>query len=249
MFESANQSEPMLLYTRKRILPFVFALLSLCIATVSFAQPSAGALSFDGVNDKILIKRSTIAGTDIGDPSFNISDAITIESWINPESGGGFNVQSVVSKSQRNPNTAQNGYIFPRTNDNWNNIVFLLNFNGLGWRQLTAPYPGKDVWHHVAATYDGSYMRIFIDGVLANQMAITGTITVNNNPLTIGYQNGYTNEFYRGKIDELRIWSRAISACEIASNRNCEITNQSNLVAYYKFNQGLYKRKIKSGTK
>lgn len=226
-------------FTRREILTVVFTCLSFVFSVSAYSQLTAGALSFDGVNDKVRVVRNTISGNDLGDASFNISDVITIESWINPESGGGFNTQSVVSKSQRIPTSAQTGYIFPRTNDNWNNISFLLNINGQGWKQLTAPYPGKDSWHHVAATYDGFFMRIYIDGVLANQMAVTGSITVNTNPLTIGYQNGYTNEFYRGKIDDIRIWNRVLSACEIASNRSCDISNQDKLVAYYKFNQGL----------
>jgi len=232
----------MRLFTRKRILTAFFTTLCLVFSGTAFSQLTAGGLSFDGVNDKVRIVRSFTpppSNIAIGDTSFNISDVITIESWIHPESGAPYNVQSVLAKSQRSPTSAQTGYIFPRTNDNWNNIVFLLNFNGLGWRQLTAPYPGKDTWHHVAATYDGSYMRIYIDGVLANQMAITGTITVNTNPVSIGYQHGYTNEFFKGKLDEVKIWNRALSACEIAANRNCEITDQHKLVAYYKFNQGL----------
>ncbi|MGV3594327.1 MAG: LamG-like jellyroll fold domain-containing protein [Sediminibacterium sp.] len=227
-------------FTRKVCQLSIFTLLILSTAITTFGQVTAGALSFDGVNDKVLVKRSTTSGgVNIGDPSFNITDVITIEAWLNPESGGGSNVQTVLSKSQRFPVSAQNGYIFPRTNDNWNNIAFLLNFNGMGWKQLTAPYPGKDSWHHVAATYDGAFMRIYIDGVMMNEMAVTGTITVNTNPVTIGYQNGYTNEFYRGKIDELRVWNRALSVCEIATNKGCELKDENKLVAYYKFNQGL----------
>lgn len=232
----------MRLFTQKRMLTGLFTSLSLIISVAAFSQLTAGGLSFDGVNDKVNIIRSYTpapSNNPIGDTSFNISDVITIESWIYPESGAANNVQSVVSKSRRLTAATQTGYIFPRTNDNWNNIVFLINFNGLGWRQLTAPYPGKDSWHHVAATYDGAYMRIFIDGVMANEMAITGSITVNTNPLTIGHHNGYTNEFYKGKLDEVRIWNRVLSPCEIAANRNCEIIDQHRLVAYYKFNQGL----------
>jgi len=226
-------------FTQRRILTTVFTALSLMFSGVAFSQLTAGGLSFDGINDKVRVVRSTISGNDIGDVSFNITDAITIESWMYVPSGSAFNVQSVVTKSQRLPASAQTGYVFPRTNDNWANIRFQVNFNGLGWREVVTPYPGKDAWHHVAATYDGTYMRIYINGVLANQLAVAGTITVNTNPLTIGYQNGYTNEFFKGKLDELRIWNRALSQCEIAANRNCEITDQNGLVAYYKFNQGL----------
>lgn len=229
-------------FTSKRTLTALFTSLLLTISGAAISQLTAGGLSFDGINDKVRIARGVTpppTNAPIGDTSFNINDVITIESWIHPESGANYNVQSVVSKSNKLTTSTQTGYIFPRTNDNWNNIVFLINFNGLGWRQLTAPYPGKDSWHHVAATYDGAFMRIYIDGVMANQMAIAGTITVNTNPLTIGYHNGYTNEFYKGKIDEVRIWHRVLSPCEIAANRNCEIVDQHKLVAYYKFNQGL----------
>lgn len=226
-------------FTQRRILTVVFTTLSLLFSSVTFGQLTAGGLNFDGVNDKVRVVRSTISGNDIGDASFNISDVITIESWLYIPSGSAYNVQSVVAKSQRLPASAQTGYVFPRTNDNWANIRFQVNFNGLGWKEVVAPYPGKDSWHHVAATYDGTYMRLYINGVLANQLAVSGTITVNTNPLTIGYQNGYTNEFFKGSIDELRIWNRALSQCEIAANRNCEITDQNKLVAYYKFNQGL----------
>lgn len=229
----------MRLFTQRRIFTSVLTAFSLLLSSVAFSQLTAGGLNFDGTNDKVRVVRNTIAGNDIGDASFNISDVITIESWLYVPSGSAFNVQSVVAKSQRLPASAQTGYVFPRTNDNWANIRFQLNFNGIGWKEVIAPYPGKDSWHHVAATYDGTYMRIYINGVLANQLAVTGTITVNTNPLTIGYQNGYTNEFFKGSIDELRIWNRALSQCEIAANRNCEITDQNKLIAYYKFNQGL----------
>ncbi len=229
-------------FTHKGMLAVFFISFLLMISGVVFSQSTAGALSFDGVDDKVRIVRSTTpppGNIAIGDTAFNISDVITIESWIYPESGASYNVQSVLSKSLKLSASTQTGYIFPRTNDNWNNIVFLINFNGLGWRQLSAPYPGKDSWHHVAATYDGAYMRIYIDGVMANQMAITGTITVNTNPLTLGHHSGYLNEFYKGKLDEVKVWHRVLTPCEIAANRNCEITDQYKLVAYYKFNQGL----------
>lgn len=229
-------------FTQKRTLTVLFTSLSLMISSVAFSQLTAGGLNFDGVNDKVRIVRSYTpppSNNAIGDTSFNISDVITIESWIRPESGASFDVQSVVSKSMKGATAGtQTGYIFPRTNDNWNNIVFLLNFNVLGWKVLSAPYPGKDSWHHVAATYDGAFMRIYIDGVLANQMAIAGSISVNTNPLSIGYQHGYPKEYFKGTLDEVRIWHRVLSPCEIAANRNCEIIDQHKLVAYYKFNQG-----------
>jgi hypothetical protein len=96
-------------------------------------------------------------------------------------------------------------------------------------------------WHHVAATYDGFKMRVYIDGVLAGELSFAGTITVNNNPLTLGGHPGFPNEYYGGAIDEARIWNRALTQCEIANNMNCEVNPalQTGLAAYYRFNHGL----------
>lgn len=202
-------------------------------ANFSFAQTGATALSFDGVNDYVSIPIPSIA-TGL---SLNISGAITLEAWINPTRIGG--TQDVICKSS---NTYNNGYIFPRTSDGWQTIEFLVNINGFGWQTLQVPYGFDKLnqWHHLAATYDGYYMRIYIDGVLAGSNAFAGTITVNTNPLTIGGQAGFANEFFQGKVDDARVWKRALSQCEIASTMNCELNGpQSGLVAYYTFNQGL----------
>ena len=202
-------------------------------ANFSFAQTGATALSFDGVNDYVSIPIPSIA-TGL---SLNISGAITLEAWINPTRIGG--TQDVICKSS---NIYNNGYIFPRTSDGWQTIEFLVNINGFGWQTLQVPYGFDKLnqWHHLAATYDGYYMRIYIDGVLAGSNAFAGTITVNTNPLTIGVQAGFANEFFQGKVDDARVWKRALSQCEIASTMNCELTGpQTGLVAYYKFNQGI----------
>ena len=204
----------------------VFVFVSVLSVGYTYAQTPATALAFNGLNNIITVPVS---------PTLNISSAITIESWIYVTKTNG--VQDVISKSSSG---VTNGYIFPRTTDGWRNLDFWLNFNGGGQQVLSVPYgtAKKNQWHHVAATYDGYYMLIYIDGVLAGTKAYTGTITVNNNPLAIGDQTG-RNEYYGGKVDEVRIWNKALTQCNINNNMNCELgTGQTGLAAYYKFNQG-----------
>jgi len=206
----------------KKCLVFILVVLSI---NYSYAQP-ATALHFDGVDDEVVIPAS---------PSLNISTNITIETWIFPTQIGG--TQDVICKSS---NLINNGYVFPRTSDGWETVEFLLHING-SWQVLAVPYGFDKIneWHHLAATYDGFFMRVYIDGILAGSQATTGAITVNNNPLAIGGQPGFTDEYFQGKIDEARIWNRALSSCEIINNMNCELSGvQTGLSAYYKFNQG-----------
>lgn len=217
--------------TRKLFLSSLLSVLSLLAVSTLNAQTNA--LSFDGVNDQMIVGSDT---------ALNLNTQITIESWIKPDLTNTRNVQTVISKSSISQNT---GYIFPRTDDNWNKLVFYINFNGIGWRKLEVPFAAyRNSWTHVAATYDGAFMRIFINGSPAGELAIAGTITVNTNPLTVGYHNGFESqlsEYYAGNIDEIRIWRRALPQCEIQNNMTCELAaaGQTGLVSYFKLNQGL----------
>lgn len=201
-----------------------------CTATQTFniTQPAGpgAALNLDGTNDLVTVPNSA---------SLNISSAITLESWVYATKNTG--VQNVMCKS--NCTTSNTGYIFPRTDDGWVNCVVYMHIGG-AWRTLSAPYPGLNQWVHVAATYDGSNMRLYINGVLAATSPVfAGGIFVNTNPLTIGAQPGCATENFGGSLDECRIWNRALCQSEIQNNMSCEIpTNSTGLVANYHFNQG-----------
>jgi hypothetical protein len=187
----------------------------------------AGTLKLDGLNDQ---------GRVSANASLNITTGITLESWIYPTDTT-TQVQDVMSKSTKDVNT---GYIFPRTDDGWKSYVFYLHLNG-EWQKLSAPYPypGMNAWHHVAATYDGYYMRIYLDGVLSASKEVAGNITVNSNDLTLGQQDGFA-EYFKGSLEETRLWNRALNQCEIINNKNCELdpAQKNGLVLYYKYNQG-----------
>lgn len=77
-------------------------------------------------------------------------------------------------------------------------------------------------WVHVAATYDGEMMRLYMDGVQIAQLARFGRVHPNRHALTLGsYARNHTAHF-TGLLDEVRIISRALSADEIASRARRE---------------------------
>jgi hypothetical protein len=66
-------------------------------------------------------------------------------------------------------------------------------------------------WHFVAMTYDGSYLRAYVDGAQSGMQSVTGALSTGS-PTNIGmYGANYTN----GSIDELRIYSRALTENEV----------------------------------
>ncbi len=71
--------------------------------------------------------------------------------------------------------------------------------------------------HHVAMTYDGTTLKLFVDGVLDGSMAVTGTIPATTQPVRIGggAPIGLPQFYYTGGIDEVRIYNRALVDCEV----------------------------------
>ncbi len=188
-------------------------------------QSGTNALSFDGTNDIVVVP---------DDNTLDIVTAITLEAWVYATKSSG--IQNVISKSS---GSANNGYIFPRTDNGWNSAVIYLHVAG-GWFTLSAPYPSRNAWHHLAATYDGASVNLYINGALAASAPRTGAITTNANPVVFGNQTG-TAEYFGGYADEIRIWNVARTQAQIQSNMNKELNpvTQTGLVSYYTFDQGI----------
>lgn len=72
-------------------------------------------------------------------------------------------------------------------------------------------------WHHVVGTYDGTVLKIYIDGNFENQEETGGkTISISSNPLSIGNSHdNNTEQPLAGSIDEAAVYNRALTAEEI----------------------------------
>lgn len=109
---------------------------------------------------------------------------------------------------------------------------------------MSNPYAGSmqpNTWYHVAGTYDGSFIRYYVNGCLIIEQPATGTIVTNNFLTAIGNQSGCSCEQFNGEIDELRIWNVARPQADIAANmfNLSNPTTQTGLLAYYKFDGNL----------
>jgi hypothetical protein len=74
-------------------------------------------------------------------------------------------------------------------------------------------------WHHMVGTYDGSELRLYIDGVLANSMNVSGAIANSGTPLYFGrYGADSTAARFTGGIDEVAVYSRALTPTEVQTH-------------------------------
>jgi hypothetical protein len=80
-----------------------------------------------------------------------------------------------------------------------------------------------NTWIHLAGSYDGITLRLYVNGLLVNTRVQTGLITVSTNPLQIGGDTIY-GQYFQGKIDEIRVYNRALGLLEIQSDMNTPVT-------------------------
>ncbi len=84
-------------------------------------------------------------------------------------------------------------------------------------------------WHHVAAAFDGQYMKLYLDGNLLKQQPRTEPLTANDSHLVIGNETpGFVDEMeerhaFDGWIDEVRIYNRGLSEKEIQALYNYKL--------------------------
>jgi Concanavalin A-like lectin/glucanases superfamily len=78
----------------------------------------------------------------------------------------------------------------------------------------------KNTWKNVVTTYDGARLRVFIDGKAAGSLAVSGSTCVSGQPLAIGAKNkpsqGLLEAFFDGRLDDVRIYNRALSTTEVS---------------------------------
>ncbi|MEA1863749.1 MAG: LamG domain-containing protein [Euryarchaeota archaeon] len=69
-------------------------------------------------------------------------------------------------------------------------------------------------WYHVAMTYNGSVLQLYVDGVAKNSESAAGSLNINSKNLYIG-SNGAKKKFFDGVVDEVAIYNRTLTAEEI----------------------------------
>ena len=191
---------------------------------VTFAPGKVGqAFSFDGTNSYIEIADN---------PNLHFTNAITIEAWIYPTSlGACHNIVSkwdwAVANAQMSYTTAvqpsgQMGFGVCNVGDCPQGAGSVLSTNSIPVNQ----------WTHFAATYDGSNLSIYVNGVCENQTAYNNGIFPGTNSLLIGaaVTNGaeVVSPFV-GLIDEAAVYNQALSAAEIAAIYNASSAGKCSL--------------------
>lgn len=182
-------------------------------------------LAFDGTNDYINIPNENL---------FDFTNNMTVEAWIKV---GAFTVadQAVVTKGDDSWSLTRNG--------STNSLKFSITYTFFGTDYVYTAAGNRNVndgkWHHVAGTYNGSQVILYVDGCLDSYTSVTFNNNTNSYPVYIGGNAALGGKNFNGQMDEVRIWNYALNATNLKNQMNkTMVGNEYGLIGYWKFDDG-----------
>ncbi len=185
------------------------------------------ALRFDGIYDYVRIRTSESLEPTV----------TTVELWAFIESEQEENPK-LISKSWGY--SAGKGFKMALVSQD---DVFAVYFSNNGSVWVRDDRPGRDYverWHHFAGVYTPDTMSLYVDGVhVGTKGHSKGIMAHDGSPVNIGFGFGASGYFFKGMIDEVRIWNVARTADEIKQNYQRRLSgDETGLVAYWDFDDG-----------
>lgn len=201
--------------------------------TDRFGNPNS-AMQFNGIDGYIEVPNS---------PSLQSpTNAITMAGWIYIESfpTNQVAVAGFINKTN-NPSYGQYGLNY----HHWATPSAIHFYGSGGTLGYGAPIDLQiGEWYFMASTYDGNEVNIYLNGQIIGTQAVTGSIVPDDNPLTLGLDTPGDTEYLHGKLDDVRIYNRALSQQEIlerytndTTTVNVEPNSSNNIAINYKLFQ------------
>ena len=147
---------------------------------------------------------------------------MTLEAWVYPTVNGAGSWRNVLIK-ERSSGEVYNLYANTDTNVPVVYVIPASQPNNPLDARGTSQLP-VNTWTHLAATYDGATLRLFVNGVQVGTRAVTGPLLTSTGALRIG-GNSVWGEYFQGRLDEIRIYNRALTPAEIQTDMNTPIGN------------------------
>jgi fibronectin type 3 domain-containing protein len=168
-----------------------------------------GALQFNGTNSLVTIPDSS---------SLHLSSALTLEAWVNPSTVNA-NWRDVIYK-------AADDFYLEATSSNASKPDAGLIAGGNYADAYGTSALSTNTWSYLTETYDGSTLRLYVNGTQVASTAHTGAIATSTNPLQIGGDSLY-GQYFAGQIDEVRVYNVALTPSQIQTDETTPINQPS----------------------
>ncbi len=144
--------------------------------------------------------------------SLNITDQVTLSAWIQPTNFANSAYQTFVGKGDH-------AYNIQHTEGN---AIEFFVYDGTWYTASSAAVAStmNNTWHHVAGTFDGVQLKLFVDGAMVASSLHTGDIDTATHTVSIGSNSEQSGRLFTGTIDEVRIYRGALPTAEIKKLAN-----------------------------
>lgn len=195
------------------------------------------ALAFDGDDDYV----------DMGDPTALGLTQFTIETWFLREGhgetartgGGGVRAIPLVTKGKAEAEGDERDLNYFVGIEPYERVVVadFEDADGVNHPVIGTTPIEHGAWHHVAASYDGGTWRLYLDGALEATEVVGETPASHSmQPFALGTamdSMGGREGAFEGRLDEVRVWSRALSKAEVLSALRDRLAEDESLVAQW----------------
>ena len=197
-------------------------------ATLSLATPYQGetdtALGPGSANKNY--GSLNLAGTEIVKPAS--SDPFTVEAWVQPTDTCTANSCAILGREENYVIYFEAGEL----------RILLWETSAWGTARNTGVNIPLNQWSHIAWTKSSTTWNLYVNGALVYTASLTYSPKASSTYLFhIGNRNGGSYPF-KGYIDEVKMWRATRSASEVVTDMTRTVTNDTNLYAYWNFNEG-----------
>ena len=176
-------------------------------------------------------------------------NTFTVSAWIYPSSWGQNNQGRIIDHGGGSGGSSGWSLHIQNSGSALQILTFQINNASSFNRSSNAGVIALNTWQHVAVSYDNGTLTFYVNGL---EQGISTGVPVPNTRVSsprIGMRSTDLLRGFDGRIDELRIWDRALTATEIQASMNLELSGtESGLIAYYRMNSALGQVALDSST-
>ncbi len=191
--------------------------LQLWVEPLAEGAANRGALQLEG--------RSAVQVFD--SPTLNLTAQVTLEAWVYP--------LTWVNPPFSNGRILQKGYGDDQYRLLKEGSAFVFDVANVGALRVETAIPPINRWTHVAGTYDGKALRLYVNGVQVSQMSASGSMGLTSDPLIIGNKDIGGSDGLVGYLDDVRVWSVARTPAQIRDGMSGSVSGQSGLRGEWRF--------------
>jgi len=175
--------------------------------TVGGVGKVCGAYNFNGSSGYVSVPDNALLNLSRG----------TFMAWVRHGSAAMTNWEAILAKGDSAYRMHLNGGCSINTANPSKGLSLGINGGCANADLNSGTVPAANTWYHVAGSYDGSTLRIYINGALQQSAAYTGSIASNTNALFIGENSQNRGRYWNGDIDEVKIFTQVLSGAAISA--------------------------------